>query len=153
MARRNDKGGAMGFLRKLFGEKQDYPPLDSSAPAATQLESVRTPLEKLTEETNDPLEVVPGEDTAYVFVGKPPKKFGIAWIEDGNKIVNLKSLVDEKGLSPTSIQRISEELKSTYTEHQHKPRYRMRIGDRDVVVTPSESLLNDLKGVVQQTVN
>jgi hypothetical protein len=37
--------------------------------------------EKLAGETKDPLEVVPAEDSVYIFVGKPPKKFGIAWIE------------------------------------------------------------------------
>jgi len=142
----------MGILGKFFGGKHDYPPLDGSAPAAKQLESVRTPLEKLANETNDPLEVVPAADSVYIFVGKPPKKFGIAWIEDGDKIVNFKSLVDEKGLSLTSLNRLSEELKKTYIAHQDKPRYVTRISDREVVVIPSTSLLNNLKGVVEQTI-
>lgn len=152
MARHNHKGGAMGILGKLFSGKHDYPPLDSSAPAAMQLESVRPPLEKLAAETNDPLEVVPAQDSVYVFIGKPPKKFGIAWIEDGDKIVNFKSLVDEKGLSPDSLQNLSEKLRQTYIEHQDKPRYVTKISDREVVVIPSTSLLNNVKGVVEQTV-
>jgi hypothetical protein len=142
----------MGILGKFFGGKHDYPSLDSSAPAAKQLESVRSPLEKLADETNDPLEVVPAEDSVYVFVGKPPKKFGIAWIEGGDKIVNFKSLVDEKGLSPTSIEQLSEKLRKAYIAHQDKPRYVTKISNRDVVVIPSTSLLNNLKGVVEQTV-
>ncbi len=142
----------MGILRKFFGGKHDYPSLDSSNPAAKQLESARPPLEKLAGETNEPLEVVPAEDSVYVFVGKPPKKFGIAWIEDGDKIVNFKSLIDEKGLSPTSVQHLSEKLKKAYIAHQDKPRYVTRISDREVVVIPSKSLLNNLKGVVEQTV-
>ena len=101
----------MGILEKFFSGKHDYPSLDSSAPAAKQLEAVRPPLEKLADETKDPLEVVPAEDSVYVFIGKPPKKFGIAWIEDGEKIVNFKSLVDEKGLSPTRLENLSEELR------------------------------------------
>ena len=152
VARRNHKGGAMGIFGKFFGDKHDYPPLESSAPAAKQLESVRPPLEKLAGETNDPLEVVPAEDSVYIFVGKPPKKFGIAWIEDGEKIVNFKSLVDEKGLSPTSLNHLSEELKKVYIAHQDKPRYVTRVSDREVVVIPSTSLLNNLKGVVEQAV-
>ncbi|MDY6990010.1 MAG: hypothetical protein SWQ30_18365 [Thermodesulfobacteriota bacterium] len=142
----------MGILGKFFGGKPDHPPLDPSAPAAKQLESVRTPLEKLADETKDPLEVVPAEDSVYVFVGKPPKKFGIAWIEDGDKIVNFKSLVDEKGLSLTSLNRLSDELKQAYIAHQDKPRYVTRIRDREVVVIPSAALLNNLKGVVEQTI-
>jgi hypothetical protein len=142
----------MGILGKIFGGKHDYPPLDTSTPAAKQLESVRPPLEKLTDETNEPLEVVPSEDSVYIFVGKPPKKFGIAWIEDGDKIINFKSLVEEKGLSPTSLNSLSEELRKAYIAHQDKPRYTARINDREVVVIPSTSLLNNLKGVVEQTV-
>ena len=142
----------MGFLGKFFGGKHDYPSLDRSTPAAKQLESVRSPLEKLADETKDPLEVVPAEDSVYVFVGKPPKKFGVAWIEDGHRIVNFKSLVEEKGLSPTSLQRLSEDLKQAYIAHQDKPRYVTRISDREVVVIPSTSLLKNLKGVVEQTI-
>jgi hypothetical protein len=152
MAHRKSKGGAMGILKKFFGGKHDYPSLNSSDPAARQLEAVRPPLEKLADETNEPLEVVPAEDSVYVFVGKPPKKFGIAWIENGDKIVNFKSLVDEKGLSPTSINHLSEELRKTYIAHQDKPRYTTTIKDREVVVIPSKSLLSNVKGVVEQTV-
>lgn len=142
----------MGILGKFFGGKLDYPSLDSSTPAARQLESVRPPLEKLLDETKDPLEVVPAEDSVYIFVGKPPKKFGIAWIEDGDKIVNFKSLVDEKGLSESRLHHLSEELRKTYIAHQDKPRYVTTISDREVVVIPSKSLLNNLKGVVEQTI-
>ena len=142
----------MALLGKIFGGKPDYPPLDSSTPAAKQLETVRSPLEKLAEETKDPLEVVPAEDSAYIFVGKPPKKFGIAWIEGGDKIVNLKSLLDEKGISPDNLNHLSEELRKAYIEYQDKPRYIARISDRDVVVIPSTSLSSNLKNVVEQTV-
>jgi hypothetical protein len=142
----------MGILGKLFSGKQDYPSLDSSTPAAMHLESVRPPLEKLAAETNDPLEVVPAEDSVYVFIGKPPKKFGIAWIEDGNKIVNFKSLVDEKGLSPDSLQKLSEKLRKAYIAHQDRQRYVTDISNREVVVIPSTSLVSNLKGVVEQTV-
>ena len=142
----------MGILGKFFGAKYDYPPLDSSAPAAKQLESVLSPIEKLAEKTNDPLEIVPAEDTVYIFVGKPPKKFGILWIEEGDKIINFKSLADEKGLSPDSLLQLSDELKNAYIAHQDEPRYITQISDREVVVIPSTSLLNSLKGVVDQAV-
>jgi hypothetical protein len=152
MARRNLEGGAMGIMGKLFGAKVDYPALDSSAPAAKYLESVKPPIEKLMDETSEPLEVVPAEGTTYVFIGKPPKKFGIAWIEDRDKIVNFKSLVAEKGFTNDRLEALSEELKKAYIAHEDKPRYVAKISDRDVVVIPSESLRNKLKGVVEQTV-
>ena len=142
----------MSILGKFLGGKHDYPLLDSSTPAARQLESVLPPLEKLAGETKDPLEVVPAEDSVYIFLGKPPKKFGIAWIEDGEKIVNFKSLVDERGLTQDNLQRLSQELRKAYIAHQDKPRYVTKISDREVVVIPSTSLVSNLKGVVEQTV-
>jgi len=142
----------MGIMGKLFGAKPEYPPLDASDPAAGQLDAVRQPLEKLANEIKDPLEVVPADESVYVLVGKPPKKFGMAWIEDGEKIVNFKSLVDEKGLSPTSLSRLSEELTKVYIAHQDKPRYVTRISNREVVVIPSPALSDELKGVVKETV-
>ncbi len=142
----------MGILGKFFGTKYDYPPLDSSALAAKQLESVLSPLEKLAEKSNDPLEIVPAEDTVYIFVGKPPKKFGIVWIEEGDKIINFKTLADEKGLSSNGLLQLSDELKNAYIAHQNEPRYVIQISNREVVVIPSTSLLNDLKGVVAQAV-
>ena len=142
----------MGILGKVFGAKLDYPPLDSSALAAKQLESVLSPLEELAGKTNDQLEIVPAEDTVYIFIGKPPKKFGIVWIEEGDKIINFKSLADEKGLSPNSLLQLSDELKKAYIAHQDEPRYVTQISDREVVVIPSTSLLNNLKGVVAQAV-
>ena len=142
----------MGIMGKFFGAKLDYPALDSSTPVAKQLESVRPPLEKLLDETNDRLEVVPAEDSVYIFIGKPPKKFGIAWIEGGEKVVNFKSLIEEKGLSATKIEHLSEELRKAYIAHQDKPRFITKVSDRDVVVIPSTSLVNNLKGVVEKTV-
>jgi hypothetical protein len=143
----------MGILGKFFGAKYDYPPLDSSALAAKQLETVLSPLEKLAEKTNDPLEIVPAEDSVYIFIGKPPKKFGIVWIEEGDKIINFKSLAEEKGLSPNSLLQLSEDLKKAYIAHQDEPRYVTQISDREVVVIPSTSLLDNLKGVVAQAVD
>ena len=142
----------MGIMGKLFGAKVDYPALDSSAPAAKYLEFVRPSLEKMISETSDPLEVVPAENTAYIFIGKPPKKFGIAWVESGGKLVNFKSLVAEKGFTNDRLEALSEDLKKAYIAHQNQPRYVTKIRDRDVVIIPSTELINSLKGVVEQTV-
>ena len=142
----------MGILGKFFGTKYDYPALEASDPAIGYLESVRSPLKKLADEISDPLEIVPAKDSVYIFIGKPPKKFGVAWIEDGKKIVNFKSLVDEKGLPPKRLQTLSEDLRQAYIAHQDKPRFVTQIRDRDVVVIPSTSLLDNLKGVVEKTV-
>jgi len=142
----------MGILEKFFGARPDYPQLDASDPAARQIEAMRQPLEKLANEVKDPLEVVPADESVYVLVGKPPKKFGMAWVEDGDKIVNFKSLVDDKGLDPSSLSQLSEELTRAYEAHQDKPRYTTKISNRQVVVIPSSALSDRLKNVVKETV-
>jgi len=76
----------------------------------------------------------------------------MAWIEEDNEIVNLKSLVEEKGLSAASLENLSKELRRAYIAHQDKPRFVTKVSDRDVVVIPSTSLVNTLKGVVEKTV-
>ena len=86
----------MGFLSKILGgDKKDYPVLESSNPIAQRIEHFRGDLENLAKEVSDPMEVIPTDSTAYVFLGKPPKRFGIAWIRDG-KISNFKTLSTEK---------------------------------------------------------
>ena len=93
----------MGILGKVFGAKHDYPPLDSSNPAAKQLESVLPPLEELAEKTSDPLEIVPTEDSAYIFVGKPPKKLvvkagGFRDIITNGKTIKHVPMKDQSGI-------------------------------------------------------
>jgi hypothetical protein len=143
----------MGFMDKLFGSSKEYPPLDKDNPAAQKLEAMRQPVEKLISEINDPLEVVPGQETAFFFIGKPPKKFGVAWVGKDGKVVNFKSLVEEKGLSMISLEKLSDRLKAVYIEHQEEPRFSTTIKDKQIVVTPSETLQGDIKKVIDETIS
>ena len=108
----------MGFIDKLFGSAKEYPPLNKDNPAAQKIDALRQPVEKLLSEVKDPVEVVPGDETAFFFIGKPPKKFGVAWVGKDGKVVNFKSLVEEKGLSIISLERLSDRLKQIYIQHQ-----------------------------------
>jgi hypothetical protein len=143
----------MGFMDKLFGSSKEYPPLDKDNPAAQKLEAMRQPVEKLISEINDPLEVVPGQETAFFFIGKPPKKFGVAWVGKDGKVVNFKNLVEEKGLSMISLEKLSDRLKAVYIEHQEEPRFSTTIKDKHIVVTPSETLQGDIKKVIDETIS
>ena len=143
----------MGMFDKLFGSTPDYPELSQDDPAAGYLDSMRQPVEKFVSEISDQIEVVPASDTAYFFIGKPPKKFGIAWIGENGEIVNFRSLVEEKGLSMISLEKLSDRLKEVYIQHQQEPRYSKTILDKKIVVTPSETLREDLKRVVNETVS
>ena len=95
----------MGMLDKLFGGKNDYPPLPADNDAMTKLDGVKPQLEELANRVNDHLEVVPGEQEAYVYLGKPPKRFGIAWLHDG-KVDGLNELVEEYKLSQLQVQKL-----------------------------------------------
>ena len=142
----------MGFMDKLFGSSKEFPPLNEDDPAAHKIVVMRQPVEKLVSEINDPLEVVPDDETAFFFIGKPPNKFGVAWVGKDGKVINFKSLVEEKGLSMISLERLSDRLKQIYIEHQQEPRYSMTISDKQVVITPSETLKIDIRKVIDDTV-
>ena len=143
----------MGFMDKLLGSSKEYPPLGKDDPANKKLDSMRQPVEKLVAEIKDPVEVVPGDETSFFFIGKPPKKFGVAWVGKDGKVVNFKSLVEEKGLSMISLEKLSDRLKQVYIQHQAEPRYSTTISDKKVVVTPSETLKSDISKVIDDTVS
>ncbi len=139
----------MGFLSNIFGgDKKEYPVLDSSSPIAQRIEHFRGDLENFAKEISDPIEVIPTESTAYVFLGKPPKRFGIAWIKDG-KINNFKTLSTEKGVSELKLQLLSEKLRTAYEKSEGANRFSSTIADHKIVVTSSESLENDLKAIIE----
>jgi hypothetical protein len=138
----------MGFFNKLFSKEQDFPELEMSSPIAQRLDYFRDDLEHLARDVSDPIEVVPAEDTAYVFIGKPPKKFGIAWIRDG-KIHNFKTMADEKGIPEMKLQLMSEKLRKAYEMNDTANRYSTTIADHKVLVTRSESLEKDLRKIIQ----
>jgi len=142
----------MGFMDKLFGSSKEFPPLNKDDPAAQKIDAMRQPVEKFVSEINDPLEVVPENETAFFFIGKPPKKFGVAWVGKDGKVINFKSLGEEKGLSMISLEHLSDRLKELYSKHQDDPRYSMTISDKQVVVTHSETLKSDIRKVIEDTI-
>ena len=142
----------MGFLDKLLGSSKEYPPLDNNDPAAQKIDAMRPTVENFVSEINDPLELVPDDETTFFFIGKPPKKFGVAWVGKDGKVVNFKSLVEEKGLSIISLEHLSDRLKEIYIKHQEEPRYSTSISEKNVVVTPSETLKTDIRKVIEDTV-
>jgi hypothetical protein len=142
----------MGFLDKMLGKK-DYPELDPSSPANARLEHFRSQLLDLSNQAgNQPLEVVPGDERAFVFIGKPPKKFGIAWIEEG-EISNLKSLVDQQKITPQQAQSLAERLQKVYEANQQDARYMAALGDRSVVVTPSDDFRREVREAIKETIH
>jgi hypothetical protein len=108
------------------------------------LEKFRPQLEALSAEAKQPLEVIPGEERAFVFIGKPPKKFGVAWIEEG-QINNLKNRV-----GPQKVQAVAERLRKIYEANQQDERFSAKLGTCNLVVTPSDKFRNQLREVIQE---
>jgi hypothetical protein len=104
-------------------------------------------LEILAREVDDSLEVIPDRETAYVFIGKPPKKFGVAWIRNG-KINNFKTRAKEQDIPEMKLQLMSERLRKAYEKSDNASRYSTTIADKKIIVTSSDTLLEDLKQII-----
>ena len=137
----------MGLFGKMFGQQPQYPELAGNSTAAGRLAAIRSNLETLAQDVHDPMEVVPTDDGAYVFIGKPPKKFGIAWIE-GGEVKSFKTLMEEHGMTSQQAVKVSDQLREVYVRHHDTEHYRTKIADRDVVVTPSESLEHEVREIL-----
>ncbi len=138
----------MGF----FSKKINYPELTPDNPALDQVHDVEKPLQDLMGQVSDPLEVVPSDDHAYVFIGKPPKKFGVAVIEQG-KVQSFIAAAKEKGLDQAKIQKLNEQLREAYLHNMDAPRYKTNVAGKEVVVIPSKDLDQEVKQVMSSMGN
>lgn len=142
----------MGMLNKLFGGGHDYPPLPTDNRAMSKLDEVHDELEALTNRVREHLEIVPDDHAAYIFMGKPPKRFGIAWIHDG-RVSSLKELAEENNLTPAMVEHLVDELREAYTHASEAPRYSTHIGKKDVVIIPSEELKQEVHHILEGTIH
>ena len=142
----------MNIFGNLFSRKPDYPAIDPSSAAASRIAEVKSQLGELAGQVNDPLEVVPAKQAAYVFIGKPPKKFGLAWIHDG-KINGLNTLVEEHGLKPPEVEQVVDQLRDAYKRNADVSRFCTTVENRDVVVTPSAELEKEVHEIIDKVVH
>jgi hypothetical protein len=142
----------MGLLDKLFSGTPDLPAIDTNSTAAERVAHVEKELHDLAANVKQPLEVVPAEHAAYVFIGKPPKKFGLAWIHDG-KVSGLNTLVEEHGLQPSEAAKVADQLREVYERHQDVQRYNAQVQDVEIVVAPSPKLEREVHEVIEAIVH
>lgn len=142
----------MGLLDRFFGSKVTYPPLPAGNEAAHQFEAIKPPLEELAHKVSDHLEVVPTDQEAFVFLGKPPKSFGIAWIHDG-KVTGLKEFAEEHHLSQVQVGKLVAKLGDAYEHASDTPRYTAEVGGKQVVVIPSDGLGQEIHQILSKTVH
>ena len=140
----------MGILDKLFGPKQpDYPALNPESEAGKIAHEVKPVLDKLAGDLGDKMEVVPSQDTTYVFCGKPPTAFGLVWIRDG-EMENLKDVVEREKMSGPDATALIERLAKAYDRSKDAERYTMDVSGNTVVVTPSQTLHGEIEEIVQR---
>lgn len=139
----------MGILSKLFSKGPRYPFLDSKDPAARRVTKVLRPLESLVRSVPQGLELVPGTQRSFVFLGQPPNRFDFAWIQDG-RIHSLHKLAAKGGVAPREIDDLSNELCRVYENSRQDKRYQVSVAGRQVVVTPSRQLQLDVEKVVHK---
>jgi hypothetical protein len=137
----------MGLLGKLFGKKEEIPPLDPSSPAAQRLGKFKTELEAFVAKMHDRLEFLPADEAVYCFIGKPPAMFGMAWFHDG-KEHNMKTLAKDKGLSNKKLQNMSLKLGEAYQKHMEEPKFVFTIASKEVIVHPSDGLRKDVVEII-----
>jgi len=137
----------MGLFDKLFSKEKDFPEIDDSSPIAQRVDRFKQDLEGLAKDIDDPLEVIPTKDAAYVFIGKPPKKFGIAWIKDG-RVHNFRTLAQEQGVSEMKLQLMSEKLRKAYESSGTASRFYTSIANQKIIVTESYSLEQNLREII-----
>ena len=142
----------MGMFDKLFGGKQEYPPLPANDAAMARLNEMKGPLEELAGKVRDHLEVVPGEHEAYVYLGHPPKRFGMAWIHDG-KLDGIKELVDGNHLSQADAQKMIGALGTAYEHASDAPRYSAELAGKKVVVIPSRELGQEVHEIIEGAIH
>jgi hypothetical protein len=133
----------MGF----FSKKLNYPELEADNPAAEQVQMVEEPLKDLIAQVSDPLEVVPADGQAYVFIGKPPKKFGVAKLADG-EVQSFVAVAKEKGLDMLTIQKLNEKFRDAYEQNMDVQRYKTSVAGKEVVVTPSSQLAEEVSQIM-----
>jgi len=142
----------MGILDTVFRRKLQCPPLDPTSEAAARIASRSTQLEPLVRKIHVRLELVPAEDTVYVFLDKPPGAFGLAWFENDRE-VNFTSLKVEQGVSQGRIQLLSKKLGAAYKKSAAVARYATTIAGREVLVTPSDDLAAAIRQAIDEAVS
>ena len=143
----------MGLLNKILGgQKKEYPPLDLSSPTGKSVQHIKGTLETITKQVSDPMEVVPGIDKTFVFIGKPPQQFGMMWIQ-GGQVHNFAKIAQEKNIPQIQFQALSERLREAYKKNASEERFSTKVADKTITVMPSDSLGMEVDRIVKNLSN
>ena len=138
----------MGLFDKLLGKDDALPPLDPGSEAAKRLETFKPQLEAFAARVKDKLEIVPSDKAVYIYIGKPPSAFGVAWYGSDGKEHNFKTLMQDRGLSQQQVQIFSDKLRDAYDREKDAPRFAAMLSGRAVKVTPDDNLSKDVSRII-----
>ena len=137
----------MGFFDKVLGKKEKFPQLAQEHPVMSRLQSDMPGVETLASQISDPIELVPAEKATYVFIGKPPKHFGMAWVE-GGEVRDFKTLAKQKGMTSLDLKPVMDKIKEAYEKNSSDEHFSMKVADRDVVITPAAALAGEVEQII-----
>lgn len=135
----------MGLLGDMFGPK--HPALDPSSDAAKRIADHGQALETFASSANDRMEAIPGDGPVYVFVGKPPKAFGLVWFDDAGRH-DVRSMMERMAMTREAASQLVQELPAIYTRYADVERFSHKIGSKNVIVTPSQAFHAELHEAV-----
>ncbi len=131
----------------LFGKKKPkYQELETSSPVAEVFNSRKNQVKTVLDAHEDNIEMIPGKEKTYFYIGKPPKMFGFAW-HDGSRVIELKDVIREKKFIPMRIDMVVGELRKAYEETMNDPRYSALVDDKRVIITDSSGVDSHLEEI------
>ncbi len=136
----------MGFLDGMFGPK--HPPLAEDHPAVARLSEHGEVFGTFVAKANDTIEAIPGDGPLYVFVGKPPKAFGMVWF-DGGQQFDVRSQVEQGAMTRESAAALVDALGRIYASRATEERFAHKVGGHAMTVTPSATLYAEVHQAVQ----
>ncbi|MGD8429668.1 MAG: hypothetical protein PVH31_04605 [Ectothiorhodospiraceae bacterium] len=139
----------MSLMDRIFGHPAEYPPLPTESAAAQRIDNALDGLRKLIVEAGEPLELVPSEETIYVFIGRPPRSFALSWMRDGERR-SFSTLVEERHVSEFRLHQVTEWLRALYRRHMTEPRWSHRIDGHAVVVIASPALAREIDALMAE---
>lgn len=135
----------MGLFDGMFGPK--HPDLDPQSSAASQITDQGQVFEAFVSSANDRMEAIPGDGCLYVFVGKPPKAFGLVWFDaDGRH--DVRSMMESKAMTRDAASQLVQDLPAMYARYADEERFAHKVGSKSIVVTPSAAFHAELQQAV-----
>jgi hypothetical protein len=142
----------ISIISNLLPNGQNYPELNPKCTAGQTVSELSDELMALAQSTEEHLEVIPFHHEAFVFIGRPPHEFGLAWIHD-HRISRLNELAEEHGLSSEEVAEVMEDLCTAYLHHKKDGRFCTDLHNRTLVVLPSYSMPLDVHDVIERVIH